>query len=177
MNILVLNGSPRKNGNTQIMVSEFKRGAEEAGHKVAEFPVAMMDIHPCIACESCFRNDGKCFRKDDMSKIYEALDESDLLVIASPVYWYSLTAQMKTAIDRFYAYLLKGYRIKSAVLLLNAHDSNESVFDTSVSNYRQIIGYTKWKDEGIITLPGMNYKGAAEKSPKLKDVYELGRNL
>ena len=107
MNILVLTGSPRKNGNTEIMAEEFIRGARDAGHTVTKFSTGAMDIHPCIACESCLRNDGKCFRQDDMQKIYPVIEESDMIVLASPVYWYSLTAQLKTSVDRFYAYLLK----------------------------------------------------------------------
>ena len=177
MNILVLNGSPRKNGNTEIMADAFIRGAEEAGHTVYKFNVGSMDINPCIACESCFKNDGVCFRKDDMQQIYPELEKADMVVFASPVYWFSLTAQLKAAIDRFYAFLLKGYNIKCSALLLNAHDESKAVFDTSVSNYTQIYSYSKWENKGIITVNGMRFKGAMKNAPELKDVYELGRSL
>lgn len=177
MNILVLTGSPRKNGNTEIMAEEFIKGARDAGHTVTKFSTGAMDIHPCIACESCLRNDGKCFRQDDMQKIYPVIEESDMIVLASPVYWYSLTAQLKTAIDRFYAYLLKGFRIKYSALLLNAHDGSPSVLDTAVSNYKQIISYTGWEDKGIITVNGMETKGDMKKASELAEVYKLGKSL
>ncbi|MDO4481304.1 MAG: flavodoxin family protein [Bacillota bacterium] len=177
MNILVLSGSPRKNGNTQIMTAEFIKGAREAGHNVTEFNAGTMNIHPCIACESCLKNDGKCFRQDDMQKIYPAVEESDMIVFASPIYWYSLTAQIKSAIDRLYAFLLKGFKIKCSALLLNAHDSSPDVFNTAISNYNQIITYAGWENKGIITVSGMEFKGAMNSAHELKDVYELGRTL
>ena len=177
MNILVLNGSPRKNGNTEIMADEFIRGAQEAGHTVAKFNVGSMDIAPCIACESCFKNDGVCFRKDDMQQIYPELEKADMVVFASPIYWFSLTAQIKAAIDRFYAFLRKGYNVKYTALLLNALDEHDAVFDTAVSNYSQIISYSKWENKGIIKIKGMDSKGAMKNAPELKDVYELGRSL
>lgn len=177
MNILVLNGSPRKNGNTEIMADEFIRGAAEAGHTVTKLNVGSMDIHPCIACEVCLNNDGKCFRQDDMMSVYSAVEESDMIVFASPIYWFSMTAQIKATIDRFYAYLLKGFRLKSSALLLNAHDGSPSVFDTSISNYKQIISYTGWEDKGIITVNGMDEKGAMKKASELIQAYELGKSL
>lgn len=112
-----------------------------------------------------------------MKQIYPVLDEADMVVFASPVYWFSLTAQLKAAIDRFYAFLMKGYNIKCCALLVNAHDSEEAVFDTSISNYTQIYSYAKWENKGIIAIKGMDSKGAMKNAPELKDVYNLGRSL
>lgn len=100
---MILNGSPRKNGKTASLVKAFIEGAESAGNEVREFYLDGMDIHGCIACEACSRNGGICSQKDDMEQIYVAYLESDVIVFASPMYWGTITGQLKTAVDRLYA--------------------------------------------------------------------------
>ena len=104
MNILVLNGSPRLNGNTTHMVKAFKKGAEDAGHSVDIENVAHMNIHGCLACEYCrTKEKAVCVQKDDMQKLYQKILEADMLVFASPIYYFTLSAQLQSVIHRTYA--------------------------------------------------------------------------
>ena len=99
MKILVLTGSPRKNGNSNTLATQFIRGAKEAGHEVIRFDAAASNVHPCIACNSCGM-DGPCVQKDDMAAILDKMVQADVLVLATPVYFYSMDGQLKTLIDR-----------------------------------------------------------------------------
>ena len=106
MRVLILNGSPRPNGNTKQMIRAFCEGLEEAGHAFDELDICRMNVHGCLACEYCHgKGNGQCVQKDDMGKVYHALGEADMLVIASPIYYHGLTGQLKCCIDRFYAAL------------------------------------------------------------------------
>ena len=106
MNILVLNGSPRPQGETANMVSAFKNAAEKAGHEVRVIEVCRLNIRGCLACEYCHgKGRGVCAQKDDMRQIYDALPETDMLVLASPIYYHNISGQLKCVIDRFYAAL------------------------------------------------------------------------
>ena len=103
MNILVITGSPRKGGNTDIMAEAFAQGARESGNQVTVKNAGAMNIAPCQACEYCFAHDGACMQQDDMTEILAEVDKSDMLVFASPVCWFGMSAQIKLVIDRLYA--------------------------------------------------------------------------
>lgn len=104
MNILVLNGSPRSQGNTARMIAAFQKGAQEAGHRVKIVPVARQNIRGCLACEYCHEVEvGCCIQQDDMQTLYPEFLEADMLVFASPIYHYSMNGQLITAINRSYA--------------------------------------------------------------------------
>ena len=106
MNILVLNGSPRPNGNTAQMVGTFREAAQRSGHTVRTVEVCKKNIHGCLACEYCHgKGQGQCVQKDDMQEIYDLLLEADMLVLASPIYYHNMSGQLKCTIDRFYAVL------------------------------------------------------------------------
>ena len=120
MNILVLNGSPRKNGNTEIMADAFIEGARKKGHMGEKMNLGNRKIAPCLACEFCFTHNGVCVQKDDMAEILDKVDSADMIVFASPVYWFSISAQLKAAIDRLYARARKGFNIRYAALLLDS---------------------------------------------------------
>ena len=101
--ILVLNGSPREKGNTAALVKQLTIVAEEIGAEVESIRLHDLDIHPCDACDSCQGNGNGCVISDDMQELYPKLRTADVIVIASPVYWFNLTAQTKLCIDRWYA--------------------------------------------------------------------------
>ncbi len=109
MNIIVLNGSPRRNANTQTMAETFCKGATEAGHNTQILNIASMNIKGCLACQYCFAHEGKCVQKDDMQQVLDAIDQADMVVFASPIYWFDITAQTKTVIDRMYARASTGF--------------------------------------------------------------------
>ena len=101
-NILIISSSPRKNGNSQMLCEQFKRGAEEKGHMVTLVQLMEKIIGFCRACDGCMRNDGTCVLNDDMEEILKLFQKADVLVLATPVYFYGISAQMKTFIDRTY---------------------------------------------------------------------------
>lgn len=101
-NILIISSSPRKNGNSQMLCEQFKKGAEEKGHTVTLIRLMEKKIGFCRACDGCMRNDGTCVLNDDMEEILKLFQKADVLVLATPVYFYGISAQMKTFIDRTY---------------------------------------------------------------------------
>ena len=117
MKIIVLMGSPNRKGSTGILVENFKRGAEEAGHTVEVIDVCHADIHPCTGCVKC-GYEGPCVQKDDVEMIRKKLLACDMVVFATPLYYYGMTAQLKTVVDRFCAYnsSLNSRHLKSALL-------------------------------------------------------------
>ncbi len=175
MNIVVLSGSPRKGGNTAIMVESFKEGAESAGHTVEVVDVAAKKIAPCCACKYCYSHGGECAIKDDMNEVRETLKRADMVVFASPIYWFDISAQLKLAIDRMYAFGSCGFAFSKVALLLDS--GSDGVYDAAIAAYKAMSSYLKWENMGIITIPGMAEKGDMASNPKLADVRALGASL
>lgn len=99
-NILILSGSPRKGGNSDILCDRFMEGARESGHRAEKVFLRDKNIGYCIGCEACHQNNGVCVQKDDMAEILGKMIAADVIVMATPVYFYTMDAQMKTLIDR-----------------------------------------------------------------------------
>lgn len=102
MRILVMTGSPRRNGNSNVLADNYVRGAQEAGHEVLRFDAAFKRVNPCIACDKCM-TDGQCVFHDDFDSIREFLIAADMVVFAFPMYYFGISAQLKAVIDRFHA--------------------------------------------------------------------------
>lgn len=175
MNILVISGSPRKGGNTEIMAEAFAKGARESGNSVQIKKMSELKVAPCIDCEYCFSHDGVCSQHDDMAGILEALDKADMVVFASPIYWFDVTAQTKAVIDRFYARAKKGFHPTCAALLLDS--GSPDVYSGAIAAYKGMLAYLKWENKGIITISGMASKGSMNSSPKLQSVVDFGRSI
>lgn len=166
MNILVLNGSPRKEGNTAAMVDAFAAGAREAGHQVDIVPVCQKKIAGCLACEYCHtKGNGKCVQQDDMQQIYPLLEQAQMIVPASPVYYHSFTGQLQCAINRIYA-LDKPKNLKKAALILSSGSDN--VYGGAIYEYQNsFLDYLKLEDMGTFTAfasrinPRKNWRNCA----------------
>ncbi len=172
MKILVLNGSPRPSGNTAFLVDAFKKGAEEKSHQVTVVPVCQKKIAGCLACEYCHtKGNGSCIQKDDMSEVYPLLEEAEMIVLASPVYYHSFTGQLQCAINRIYA-LDKPKNLKKAALILSS--GSDEVYGGAIYEYQNsFLDYLKLEDMGIVTA-----FGDQNKSPeKEQEVYQLGKSL
>ena len=170
MKILVLNGSPRKDGNTAALVEAFKEGAESAGNEVKVWNVGTMKIAGCLGCEYCHtKGAGQCVQKDDMPQLFPDMADSDIVVLASPIYYWSFTGQMQSCISRFYA-PGKPAAKKYAMILSS---ESEGVYDAPISQYKSCISYFGAKDLGIITVAGSQNKSEAA----LKKVREFGAGL
>lgn len=151
MKIAILNGSP-KVGNTAAMINAFAEGAKEAGHEVEILHVGKMKINGCLACEYCHgKGEGNCVQKDDMAKVMPAYKEADMIVWASPIYYFGMTAQMSAAIQRVYA-IGKPARATRAALLLSA--GSPSPYAGAIATYKDMLGYMGIQDAGIITASG-----------------------
>ena len=172
MDILVLNGSPRPRGNTAALVDAFAEGAREAGHAVEVLDVARMDIAGCRGCEFCHtKGDGACAIHDDMERIYARWNEVDLLVLASPVYYGSFSAQLHAAIHRTYA-LDKPKRVSKMALILSS--GAREVYAACERIYHGFIqGYFGVEDLGVLTAAGDE-----NKSPeKIEELRAFGHSL
>ncbi len=174
--VLVLMGSPRKGGNTDMLADAFVKGAEAAGNEVTKLNVGSKKISGCVACYGCQRNGGTCVVKDDMQEVYEQLQDTDMIVFASPIYYFNLTAQIKAVIDRFFAGGTES--VQSVALLLPYGDTLASKTSApSILTYETMIGYLGWENKGIIEVPEVNDKGDILKTDALQRAEELGRSI
>lgn len=172
MNILVLNGSPRPNGNTKAIVEAFAEGARENGHMVHVVDVCKMKIAGCLACEYCHtKGNGACIQKDDMQEVYPLLEEAEMIVLASPIYYHSFSGQLQCAINRIYA-LDKPKKLRKAGLILSSGDDH--VYSGAIFEYQNsFLQYLKLQDMGIHSAHGKE-NGSEE---KLNELREFGRSL
>lgn len=151
MNILILNGSPRPNGNTRKMINAFVEAA--GGHKVEVLDVCRKNIKGCLACEYCHsQGNGSCVQKDDMQEVYNFLKEAEMLIIASPIYYHGISGQLKCVIDRFYsaAYPRKPEKLKKIAMFLSSGDKD--MYDGAKFSYDgDFVGYLRLESMGIYT--------------------------
>ena len=177
MNILVIAGSARKNGNSETLADAFIRGAEESGHSVVKLTLHNKKIAPCLDCRYCYRNAGRCVQRDDMDGVFAALTEAEMVVIASPVYFYGFPAKLKCLFDRLYSPLRENLRIGSAALLAVCADSGSETFEPMTAMYKAVLKYFGIEDKGIVTADRVTGKGDIAGNPKLEEAYLLGRSL
>ncbi len=162
MKIVVLNGSPRPNGNTVHLVKAFVEGAEEKGHEVTVLRVGGMKIAPCLACEYCHtKGNGTCVVRDDMDKVWEALEGAEVVVFASSVHYWGFTGQMQSTIARFYS-KNQPEGVKKYALLLSS--GSPGVYEGIEAQYREIVGYFGAKSLGILEINGDDADQRAEAS-------------
>ncbi len=177
MRIAVLMGSPNAGGSTALLVRRFVKGAEEKGHECEVFNVCGMDVHPCSGCLRC-GYEGPCSIDDDCSRIRSAILSSEMLVFASPLYYFGFTAQLKSVIDRFCScnsgISRKGLR---SCLLAVAWNSDDWTFESVVSHYRTLVRYLGFRDEGMVLGAGCGTPDMTRRSRYPGEAYELGRSL
>ena len=172
--ITVLTGSPRTGGNTDMLADAFIVGAKGAGAEVTKISLADKKIHPCIDCQSCFRTK-KCVYDDDMTAIYAQLAKTDILVLATPVYFYTFSAQLKAVLDRLHNPVRKSFPIIGAALLAVCADSGQETFDPIKSTFSAICDYEGWLNVGCVTVDKVERKGAIAGNKGLDLARDLGR--
>lgn len=177
MNIVILMGSPNRKGSTHILVENFKRGAEEAGHSCEVIDVCHFNIHPCTGCVAC-GYEGLCVQKDDAEIMRRKILDSDMVVFATPLYYYGMTAQLKTVIDRFCAYnsSLKHKHLKSSLLAV-AWNVDDWTFEALEAHYKTLVRYLNFEDKGMVLGYGCGTPGMTSRSKYPQEAYELGRSL
>ena len=175
--VVVLVGSVRKNGNTDLLVQSFTEGASK-NNDVKVVSVADYKIHPCIGCNSCFTSEGnRCFQNDDMPKVYEKLKKADILVIASPVYFYGISAQLKAIVDRLHTPMRNDFNIKKLALILVGAATLPELFDSIRIQYQLVLNFFHLEDAGMVLVRGAKDKGDVKNSDGLKNAYELGLSI
>lgn len=176
MNILVLTGSPRKNGNSAILADHFIKGAVDAGHIAERFDAAFNNVHPCTACNSCGMN-GPCIFNDDFSFVRERILRADVVAFATPMYYFGISAQLKAVIDRFYAISSLLHTPKKAVLMVTY--ANHSARDESpiLTHYEVLLEYLGWTDAGRVIAPSVWPAGSVKHTDYPNKAYALGKSL
>ena len=177
MNILILSGSPRKGGNTELLVDAFVRGAAEH-HQVEIISMRYVKVNPCLGCNACFKNDANiCAQKDYMPAIYEKMSQADMLVIASPVYFYGISAQLKAVIDRFHNPIRDSFHIKKMALLLVGAATLPELFDAILTEYNLCLKFFNLEDAGKILVRGVKDKGDIKNTDALNEAYMFGCSI
>ena len=189
MKILIISGSPRKGGNTELLAEAFAKGAAEH-HHVEIVSVRDYNVNPCLGCNACFKTngrsseshpssleDGRVVQKDDMSPIYDKMNQADMLVIASPVYFYGISAQLKAVIDRFHNPIRDSFHIKKMALLLVGAASLPELFDAILTEYNLCLKFFDIKDAGKVLVRGVKEKTDINNTDALNEAYTLGLSL
>ena len=179
--VIIISSSPRRKGNSEILCQQFAKGALEAGNEVEKINLNAYNIHPCIACDYCRKHNNECFRKDDANEIIHKMIDADIWVLSSPVYFYSITAQMKLLIDRFYA---REYEIrespkhKKVYYILTSGASDLSEHPGAIESLRGFIQVLRTIDEaGIINGAGAFKLNDAYNHPSYQQAYEMGKMI
>ena len=176
-NVLILSGSPRKGGNSDLLCDEFARGAKEAGHEVEKIWVAAKKVAPCSACYYCRDHGGACVHKDDMAEILQKMIDADVLVLASPVYFYSIDAQLKAVIDRTVARWLE-VRNKEFYYIVTMADEEHTSADTTLACFRGYADCVEGAvEKGVIIGNGTYTPGEVKKTQAMKKAYEMGKQV
>ena len=177
MKIIILEGSPNKNGSSNLLADCFRRGAEEAGHSVEIVDTAHANIHPCTGCIRC-GYEGPCAQKDDVESIRKKILAADMLVFVTPLYYYGMSAQLKTMIDRFCAFnsSIQRRHMKSA-LLTAAWNSDDWTFEALVAHYKTLVRYLNLEDMGMVLGYGCGTPSMTQHSQYPQQAYSLGNRL
>ena len=174
--IVILAGSPRKYGNTDRLVDAFVRGAGEQS-EVEVISVHDYKVNPCLGCNSCFAREGNaCVQQDDMALIYEKLRGADTLIIASPVYFYGLSAQLKAVIDRFHTPMRNGLSLRRLGLILVGAATLPELFDAILTQYRLTLNFFHLEDAGSVLVRGAREKGEVS-GADLEKAYRFGQEI
>lgn len=177
--VLIIKGSPRKYGNTSTMADSFAKGASVSGNTIKEIVLKDKTIGDCMACGACQKNKGICVQKDDMLEIYDAMKKADVIVLASPVYFYSWTSLMKRMIDRTFA--VESILTNKKFYLLSAGAAQEEKYmQTMIDSFRHYIGCFRAggnEEGGILFAYGTLQPSDVKTMPVLEEVYQLGEEI
>lgn len=175
--IVILVGSMRKGGNTDLLAQAFAEGAGK-NNTVETVSVADYKVNPCVGCNSCFTREGNyCFQKDDMAEIYKKLEIADMVVIASPVYFYGISAELKAIIDRLHTPMRNKFRVKKLALLLVGAATLPELFDAIKLQYQLVLNFFHLEDAGMVLVRGVKDMGDIKGRKELEEAYNLGSSI
>jgi multimeric flavodoxin WrbA len=175
--IVVLSGSPRKGGNSDLLCDQFIEGVQKAGHQAEKIFLRDKKINYCTGCGTCFNRDKSCPQKDDMAEVLEKMIAADVIVMATPVYFYTMNGQMKTLIDRTCARYTEIID-KEFYFIMTAADGSKQAMERTLEEFR---GFTYCLDgaeeRGVIYGTGVWEKGEVEGKAVMKEAYQLGKEI
>jgi multimeric flavodoxin WrbA len=179
MNILLLTGSPRREGTSAWLADHFQGGAAAAGHDITRFDTAFMQLEGCRGCGHCRQVSGVCIIKDDYAPIQRLLLEADLVAFVTPLYFFDMTSQLKKVLDRFYMVSpqLREMPSKQAVMLATCGIPRDWPFNTLKLHYQALLRYLKWKDAGQIYVSGVVNREDITASAWGEQARQLGLSL
>jgi multimeric flavodoxin WrbA len=173
--VLVLSSSPRRGGNSDLLCDEFIKGAEEAGNQTEKIFIRNKKINYCVACDVCQGNGGTCIQKDDMAEVLDKMIAVDIIVMATPVYFYTMDAQMKTVIDRTVSRYTE-IKNKELYFIITAADGSKQAMERTIEGFRGFTScLSKVKEKGIIYGTGAWKVGDIIGSKVMDQAYEMGK--
>ena len=175
--VLILQGSPRRRGNTAALADSFAQGAKAAGHTVTEIFLRDKQIGDCLGCCACQKNGGQCIQEDDMKQVYAAMLGSDVIVLANPIYFYTWTATMKRALDRSFA-IEEALTHKTFYLFSTGAASQESYMAHMLESFRLYVDcFADSRIGGYLFGCNTRAPGDIQGQPVLDRAYEMGKRI
>lgn len=176
MKVLAISSSPRKSGNSDLLCDQFLKGTSQMGHTAKKIRLAEQDIRPCTACCACSK-EHTCVHQDGMAEILEKVMEADVIVLATPVYFYSMAAQMKIFIDRCFARYTE-IKDKQFYFIITAADPQHSAAEETIAGLRGFLRCLPGaKEIGIVYGTGAWDKGDALRHPAYEKAFEMGKSV
>lgn len=176
-NLLILSASGRNGGNSDLLCEQFAAGAAEAGHSVMKIRISEKSFSGCIGCKTCRQNGGACIQEDDMKEILERMLAADVIVLASPVYFYSINGQLKQLIDRTYSQVAN-MACKEFYYILTCSGPGKQYLDTAIETLRGFVRcLPEAKECGIVYGYGAAEKGDIKTSSAMQEAFEMGRQI
>lgn len=179
-NILVVTGSARRNGNSALLADAFMHGAAAAGHEVSVFHSGRTPISACLHCDGCWTTGKPCVLEDGFDAFWPLLEQAQMLVFCSPLYWYNFSGHIKCAMDRMYPYSrknrLRDMKVKEAMLLMCGESLFPRSFAGAAEAYRQMLGLKRWTDRGRLFVTGVHELGDMKGHKALAIAEQMGRN-
>lgn len=177
--VLVITGSPRKGGNSFAMTDAFIRKAEENGHSVKRYDAAFMNLGGCHGCETCYSTGKPCSFDDDFNKMAQDILDCDTIVFTTPVYWYSIPAQIKCIIDKMFSFVVGGkdFAGKECMLITCCEEDDISVMDGVRIPIERTAALNKWTMAGVVLVPSVLNKGDIDKTDGIAQAIALADKL
>ena len=176
-NVLIISGSPRMGGNSDLLCDEFMKGAIDGGNEAEKIFLRDKKVAPCNACYYCAQSGGQCAIKDDMAEILDKMQAADVIVMSSPVYFYSIDAQMKAVIDRCVA-RWTNIPDKEFYYIMTAAENSSTVMDCTLECFRGFaVCLDNAVEKGVIYGKGVYEKGEIVNTPVMKEAYEMGKGV
>ncbi|WP_026881562.1 flavodoxin family protein [Clostridium akagii] len=177
MKVVVITGSAHKKGTSALLADKFMEGATEVGHEVFRFDAAFEEVKPCLSCDYCSAHDSNCVHKDSMEKLNGELATADMVVFATPIYYYTMSAQIKAVIDRFHAKNAIFLGNKKAIMMATAYGDADWTMDGLDKTFELMLGFLNWKNAGTLYATGCPAREVIEQTDFPKKAYEMGKNI